>query len=643
MRSFLLNLLLTLLLSSNLFCQVNKDSLLQVIQASQEDTSKVLLLLQIADSYERNNQDSALHYLEKAKELSEKLNFKKGLYKYYVKSCIISFTIGDYKLATQQGEEALEIAVALKDTSYMINILANTGIINQYLGKYDKQLDYCLQALTLIEQRKEYKKLSSMYHNIGNAYFSLTQYHKCIEYCQLSLEAQQNYGGNAYLNRIMASLGDSYNQINKPDSALYFYKKAVDESIKLNDKYAEAGIYAHMANLFANTYDFAALLDIAKKSYALSNELQSRQMLAISTVYMAYAFYFNNDQDLARKYISDALEIAETDSLYDELKNCYTVLSYIAAKDGDYKTSMWAKSKTDSLTNAGINTEVLSKTSELQEKYESEKKNDLIRVQQIELHHQNTMNYFFLAAFIMILLLGILLYRNFRHRQKLQIHRIDSLETEKQLMATEAVLRGEEQERTRLAKDLHDGLGGMLSGIKYSFNAIKNNLIMTPDNQKSFDQSINMLDSSIQEMRRVSHNLMPESLMKFGLNSALKDFCIDINKSGALQIKFQSVGLEHAAIEQSITISIYRIVQELVNNIIKHSGAKTALVQVTKNESFFTLSVEDDGKGFDASSLSKTTGIGWTNIKHRVDLLKARLDIKSQAEIGTSVVIEFAV
>jgi signal transduction histidine kinase len=145
------------------------------------------------------------------------------------------------------------------------------------------------------------------------------------------------------------------------------------------------------------------------------------------------------------------------------------------------------------------------------------------------------------TALLAIIITSVLFYRNYRQKQKLQQQRINELETEKQLTATEAVLKGEEQERTRLAKDLHDGLGGMLSGIKYSLNTMKGNLIMTPDNAQAFERSMDMLDSSIKEMRRVAHNMMPEALVKFGLDTALKDFCNDVNQSGALKVNYQSI------------------------------------------------------------------------------------------------------
>jgi len=209
------------------------------------------------------------------------------------------------------------------------------------------------------------------------------------------------------------------------------------------------------------------------------------------------------------------------------------------------------------------------------------------------------------------------------------------------LNSTEAVLKGEEQERTRLAKDLHDGLGGMLSGIKYSLNAMKGNLIMTPENHQAFERSMDMLDSSIKEMRRVAHNMMPEALVRFGLDTALKDYCHDLNQSGALQVSYQSIGLAEENPDQTTGITIYRIVQELIGNTLKHAAAKNAIVQITKTNGLLALTVEDDGNGFDTTLLEQSKGIGWTNIQHRVDFLKGKLDIRSAPGKGTSVHIEF--
>jgi signal transduction histidine kinase len=266
-----------------------------------------------------------------------------------------------------------------------------------------------------------------------------------------------------------------------------------------------------------------------------------------------------------------------------------------------------------------------------------------LSVQRSELERKNALNYILIAGTTLLVAISLLLYRNYRQKQKLQQQRINELETEKQLTATEAVLKGEEQERTRLAKDLHDGLGGMMSGIKYSFLTMKRNLIMTPENQQAFERSMDMLDSSIREMRRVAHNMMPEALLKFGLDTALKDLCNDINQTGALHINYQSIGMEDSVIDQTVSITIYRIVQELINNAMKHAAATNSIVQLSKTGNKLAITVEDDGKGFDTACLHMAKGIGWTNIMNRVEFLKGKLDINSKIGKGTSVLIELNV
>jgi signal transduction histidine kinase len=127
------------------------------------------------------------------------------------------------------------------------------------------------------------------------------------------------------------------------------------------------------------------------------------------------------------------------------------------------------------------------------------------------------------------------------------------------------------------------------------------------------------------------------------LDTALKDFCNDINQTGALNVTYQSIGLEGEEINQTTAIAIYRIVQELINNTMKHAAAKVAIVQVAKSGDQLTVTVEDDGKGFDTAIIKHKGGIGWTNIQNRVDFLKGKLDVNSEAGKGTSVLIELTV
>lgn len=620
-----------------------KDSLFKLLPSAREDTGKVMLLLRIADAYETNDQDSAILYLEEAKLLLDQLEFRRGLYQYYAQSAIVSFTKGAYDLAMEQSNDALVLARELNDPKLIVNILVNTGIVYQYLGQVDKQLEYLLQALVLLENTDQKEKLSGMYHNIANAYYSLHQFRRSIGYCLKAIRLHKETASNGYPNRLYATLGQDYAMLKNTDSALYYYRIALNESFRVNDKYAAAGIYGYMANTYADRGDFSEMLKVSERSLSLSRELQSKQMLASALYNVAYANYFNGNKISARASIEEALEIASREILKDELLNIYTVLSYIAAGEGDHKTTLWAMQRKDSIRDAIFNDEVIRTTAELETKYETEKKDKQLELQEAQLRYRMTINYLLFGTVVTLLVISLLTYRNYLQKQKLQQLRISELETEKQLNSTEGVLKGEEQERTRLAKDLHDGLGGMLSGIKYSLNAMKGNLIMTPENHQAFERSMDMLDSSIKEMRRVAHNMMPEALVRFGLDTALKDYCHDLNQGGALQVSYQSIGLADENPDQTTGITIYRIVQELIGNTLKHAAAKTAIVQVTKANGLLDLTVEDDGKGFDTTLLRQSKGIGWTNIQHRVDFLKGKLDVRSAPGKGTSVHIEFKV
>jgi two-component system NarL family sensor kinase len=151
-----------------------------------------------------------------------------------------------------------------------------------------------------------------------------------------------------------------------------------------------------------------------------------------------------------------------------------------------------------------------------------------------------------------------------------------------------------------------------------------------------------MLDNTIREMRRVAHNMMPEMLVKYGLDTALKELCVEISRSTGLKANYQSIEMDKIEIEQPIAIAIYRIVQELSGNAIKHAGAKILLVQIhaLPDEKQLAITVEDDGKGFEPTQLEATAGMGWMNIRNRVDFLKGKLDINSAPGTGTSVLLE---
>jgi two-component system NarL family sensor kinase len=387
------------------------------------------------------------------------------------------------------------------------------------------------------------------------------------------------------------------------------------------------------------------LNEVNSKDAEISNFNKCQQYIS-----NGYNYIYQKKFQQAELQLLEGLKIAEADSLIDPLLTIYLTLSKVKFAQHDFVMGNYYEEKWDALDQTNEERRLSEYATDLEAKYDTEKKELRIhhleiekKIQELSIQKKSILNYFLIGGLFALSVILTLSYRNYKQKQKNQQHRISELETEKQLEATEAVLKGEEQERTRIAKDLHDGLGGLLSGIKYSFTTMKGNLVMTPENHRAFERSMDMLDSSIKEMRRVAHNMMPEALVKFGLDTALKDFCNDINQSGALKVNYQSIGLDGFSIDQTTSIALYRIVQELLNNTMKHAKAKSAIVQITKLENLISLTVEDDGRGFDTKILKIKNGIGWVNIQNRIEFLKGKLDITSKECEGTSVQIELTV
>src|SRR5690606_21171255 len=151
-----------------------------------------------------------------------------------------------------------------------------------------------------------------------------------------------------------------------------------------------------------------------------------------------------------------------------------------------------------------------------------------------------------------------------------------------------------------------------------------------------FEKSYELIDTASEEVRRIAHNLMPEGLMKLGLMPALRDMCSNISAGKLLQVKLQSYGME-ARLNASTEIMLFRIVQELLNNIIKHAQATKAIVQFNLEADQLTVTVEDNGHGFDLKDTGKNKHTGLDSIKSRVDYLNGTISIDSEAEVGTTV------
>ncbi len=229
----------------------------------------------------------------------------------------------------------------------------------------------------------------------------------------------------------------------------------------------------------------------------------------------------------------------------------------------------------------------------------------------------------------------LMLYLLYRSKQKAAAEKMVALQREHEIKVLTAMMEGEEKERTRLARELHDGVGGILSATKMHLSVLRQEQ-SRPESSSKFDHTVSMLESASQEIRSISHNLWPDILQHYELDAALARFCKSVSNA-ALQVDFYNLG-DPPRLKSSYKLIIYRMVQELVNNIIKHAEASNALVQLSHHDHLLSVTVEDNGAGFVQKEI---TGIGLLKLQARVRNINGQMNIETSPGSGTTVYLEF--
>lgn len=515
--------------------------------------------------------------------------------------------IYDLENAVKSYQEAIRILQLNKDSTNLLLVYINMGYVYIKSSDWETARNIFANGKTYLSNYSDSIYSTILYSSISLVASKLGSQKEADENL---LQAERIYPkvNNATLSAFLdLSRGENFLTKENYTKSIESFSKAVLSSLKWGDSAAIAEAYESLGRAHWKAGNKEMALENLQTSLAMAyrNGFVDGQKMVLKTLFDYYKSYGNNS---AAVVTADSL-ITVTERLTSIQNNNRLLIA-----NALFETEENAK-----------------KITSLQQENELSK---------LQIRQKNTINYILAGTAISILLIALLSYRNYNQKKQLHKQRIQELETEKQLIATEAVLKGQEEERSRLAKDLHDGLGGMLSGIKHSFRHMKDNLVMTSENMKGFERGLDMLDSSITELRRVAHSMMPETLLKSGLDAALKDFCISINGSGAIKVSYQSYGLEELKIDPTTSITLYRIVQELLNNSIKHAEAKQAMVQISHETGKLLLTVEDDGKGFDKRNLEESTGIGWQNILNRLAYLKGKIDVQTEPGKGTAVNIE---
>jgi two-component system, NarL family, sensor kinase len=594
----------------------------RALEVTQKDSAALSECISKASYFRSVNYDSSLLYTRKALNISLRMHSLKFV-------SLAEQNLGDYYLSKERFQDALacylkciDVEEARSDRLRLADIYLQLGKTYYFMEMFQQSLDYETRALEIYANGNDTSGIANTYAQLGNLHSSREFCEKrskeekkkdftiAIDYFKKSEKQYLLSGSKEGMASLNISFASIYNKIKRPDIALGYIQKALAYYRSINDP--------------ASTSD---ALYVMGKTYRRLREY---------------------DKSVSAFKESEA--IGKANHLYQGIQFLYEAMATTLADKGDYKQAYQYYIRYMTIRDSIYNSEKSRQFIELETKYQSEVRQNQILKLISEKRGRNNLIYILAGV---IILLAVFIYYHVRllkqnkiiANQKIEIreNKILELEKERVYLAARSVLEGEEAERSRLAGDLHNGLGGLLSGIKLNLSAMKENSVITHENISAFNHALSLLDTSISELRRIAHNLMPETLTHYGLKTALEDFCLQVSPAGRPEINVRFFG-DEIRYTKELELTMYRIIQELVNNSLKHASATLITIQVFSEPQRLVAQVIDNGCGFDNTGNVYTgKGKGLENIYNRVTAINGKLDIWSEPGQGAEISIEIEI
>ncbi|MFY7732697.1 MAG: tetratricopeptide repeat protein [Bacteroidia bacterium] len=620
------------------------DSLEKLLNNSNLDTIKLQLLSDLNWEYCNSNLEKAKNYAEQELDLAIKLSNRKYMAQAYNDIGIVLIKENKFKQAINYHQNALAIRLKLVNKSDIASSYSKIGQCYAETDEYKLALNYLLKTLTIYKELDNKNYIAYTLNNICYLYTGLKNYDKVLEYATQSYNIAKSINDEYSQASALEKLSGCFEKKGQFSNAILYQTKALNIFIKLNDSNEMAATYNNLGfyyrqipnNLKAKAYYFKAL--------AIASSIKDINSIGIYNNNIGNLFITEKQYDLAEKHLKIAEKICLDQSMETTLLLTYKSLGDLYALTNKGEMAVKNYNNYAALKDSIFSNNMAEQFSEMQTKYETNEKeiaNQLLQkenaITTAELNKSNVVKWSLLIGIVLVVLVSYLFYNSYKLKQK---HIFNQELLHQQEENSRAILDAEERERARIARDLHDGIGQQLSAAKLNIVALKNSINPALYNQINlFENATQLIDDAVNEVRSVSHNMMANSLIKNGLVSAVRDFIQKLNQSAGLKINIEIYGLDER-LDNSVEIILFRVLQEIVNNIIKHANATEINIQFVKHDKELSLLVEDNGVGFDTKKIEYFEGIGLKNIELRIKFLKGNVYFDSFLGKGTTVNIE---
>lgn len=613
-----------------------KDSLLLVIRTSQDQAAVASAHGKYAWLSLMSDNLLAQKHLDTSLALFTDLKDAEGIARANYRFAVLNRLQGDYSQGLFHIDQSLNYAEEQQDSLSIANNLFQKAVIYSLKGDYDKGLAVYLRILDVYEALDHRKGMGLTLNSIGITYADLGKYEEAIKNYKRAIGIHEVDKDSVNLPNVYGNLALTYANQKRYELAMEYYQKAREIDKATNNNWG-LGINNENIGLVLQEqgkYQEAIRYYEEAKTIFVANNFTTDLSRVLTNLGQAY--YLLGDFSASKKNLQEALKY-QTDSKKVTME-IHSNLSKLYKKQGQFGLALSHFEDFTRYKDSIFEEDRMKNINELQVKYESTKKDKEIATQQLALNQQETeiqqkrtLQNYLIGAIGFLVVAALLIWLIYRQKQKRKDQELLTLKREYQIKSLEALIEGEEKERFRIAKELHDGVNGDLSAIKYKLSTL------IEMNNKVIKEAITMIDDSCKQVRAISHNLVPPALENFSLKDAAQAYCESMNAAHEVKINFQSIGSE-IQLPKKAEVNILRIVQELVTNAVKHAEASEIDVQISFQNNGLQVTVEDDGIGFDRDQVSGD-GIGLSNIDSRIDYLNASVDFVSNQK-GTSFTFE---
>ena len=632
--------LIIYLISTFVFSQNKQvDSLKKIADTSQNSYKVAKINLQLAKLHERIDLNKGKDYAYKA-------------YRYKTNDSLLAETnnqLGRFHFFTEQLDSAYfyfektkQLLQNLNDEKRIAIVNISIGAIQLRLGNYNKTVKTLTESVTYFEKANDSLNAAKCYSNIASAFGELELYPKAIEYSEKALSIFNNLDQTQFRLITLPNLATQYYKIGDTVKAIILYNKAEKLATELNHKRSLSIIYNNLGDVYLHK-DLDTAKQYIKKSLQLKKELNLNSGIGIAKNSLGIIALKQQKYKYAISHFNEAekqIKGKQLVAVYSNLKEAYKGLNQL-------NKALEYSEKSNALNDSILDAENQKNFMEVQTKYETEKKEKeilLLQNDNLEANYKRKQNRNLLMATLFTLLLTLLLiYFLQKNAKKKRIIMEQSLTIQEQdfnrllksqeLEGIDAILDAQETERSKMAADLHDNLGSKVATLKLYLESY--------DDKEDFSGFYNklkkLMDETYNEIRNISKNKNFGAQINKGLIPLTKVIAKQISDSKKIIIKVINVDV-NKRIENNLEIQIFRIIQELLTNIIKHSNATEAIVQFSEHDNnILNIIVEDNGKGFDLNTYK--SGIGLTNIEKRIEKIGGELVIDSLKKNGTTVIL----